>query len=229
MQAAAVIVVLLGPPGSGKGTQAAKLAKATGLTPVSTGELLRRESDTGSDLGLQVREVLKAGLLVSDDLMNQAVTKRLEMPDCSTGCILDGFPRTIEQARFLQALVNASKVEEPIVFDFVVSPQKVVERLSHRRQCPQCGHIYSAEFDVYGKDLVCSEDGTPLVRRNDDNPDAIHERLKIYEGKTVDLVGFYKQRRYFVVDAMQTPDVIEGMLLSLLDRCTVPSVLRCST
>ncbi len=221
-----MIVVLLGPPGSGKGTQAARLAQQTGLTAISTGELLRRESDSGSKLGLRVRGLLNAGLLVDDDLMNEVVTKRLEASDCRTGCILDGYPRTIEQARFLNQFLAAKGLEEPIVFDFIVSPEEVIERLSQRRQCPVCGQIYSAEFDVYGKDMVCSADGTPLVRRADDNPETIRERLRIYQGKTFDLVGFYKPRRYFALDAMQAPDVMGAELLSLLDTSTVPLVLR---
>ncbi len=229
MDKTAVIVILLGPPGSGKGTQAARLARKTGLTPISTGELLRRESDSGSTLGLQVRSLLNAGLLVDDDLMNEVVTRRLADADCQRGCLLDGYPRTIEQAHFLQSFLAKSEVEEPIVFDFVVSPKQVIERLSLRRQCPACGQIYSAEFDVYGKDLTCAHDGTPLVRRADDNPETIRERLRIYQGKTLDLVAFYKPRRYFAIDAMQSPDAIGTQLLSLLDTSTVPVVLRCST
>jgi adenylate kinase len=226
MEKAAVIVVLLGPPGSGKGTQAAKLAYETGLTAISTGELLRREADCGSDLGLQVRSLLNAGLLVDDDLMNEVVAKRLDAEDCRTGCILDGYPRTMEQARFLNHFLETHGLEEPIVFDFIVSPEVVIERLSQRRQCPACGQIYSAEFDVYGKDMVCSVDGTPLVRRGDDNPETIRERLRIYQGKTFDLVAFYKPRRYFALDAMQAPDLMGAELLSLLDTSTVPLVLR---
>jgi adenylate kinase len=225
----AVIVILLGPPGSGKGTQAAKLARETGLTAISTGELLRRESDSRSELGRQVGRLINAGLLVGDDLMNQVVARRLDNADCRQGCILDGYPRTEEQARFLDWWLRTRELEEPVIFDFVVSPEKVIERLSLRRQCPSCGQIYSAEFDVYGKDMACSVDGTPLVRRSDDNPDTIRERLRIYEGKTTDLIGFYKMRRYFAVDAMKSPDQIAGELLSLLDTTTVPMVLRYST
>jgi adenylate kinase len=217
MEKAAAIVILLGPPGSGKGTQAAKLARETGLTAISTGELLRREADSASELGGQVASLLHAGLLVDDDLMNEVVAKRLECEDCQKGCILDGYPRTIEQARFLNRFLEAHGLEEPMVFDFAVSPEIVIERLSQRRQCPECGHIYSAEFDVYGKDMVCEVDGTPLVRRSDDNPETIRERLRIYQGKTLDLVSFYKARRYFALDAMQTPDALSLELLSLLE------------
>ncbi len=229
MDKAAVIIILLGPPGSGKGTQAAMLSHETGLTAISTGELLRYESDSGTELGQLVRGLLNAGKLVDDDLMNQVVAKRLASADCQRGCILDGYPRTIEQAKFLDAHLRWLNVEDPIVFDFVVSPETVIERLSQRRQCPVCGQIYSAEFDVYGKDLRCSLDGSPLVRRADDNPDTIRERLRIYQSKTVNLVNYYKQRRYFALSAMEQPDTIASEVLAHLDNLTVPVVLRSST
>jgi adenylate kinase len=197
------------------------LARETGLPPISTGELLRRESASGSAIGQQVQGLLSAGLLVNDDLMNQVVTSRLAEPDCERGCILDGYPRTVEQAEFLDDLLHRTRHEDPLVFDFVVSPEQVIERLSQRRQCPTCGQIYSAEFDVYGKDFTCSKDGSPLVRRSDDNPDTIRERLRIYEGNSHSLVAYYKSRRYVEVDAMQTPDQISQTLLSMIDTKTL--------
>jgi adenylate kinase len=211
------VVVLLGPPGSGKGTQAARLAQETRLTPISTGELLRHEAASGSKIGLQVRGLLAQGLLVGNRLMNEVVAKQLAESSFALGCILDGYPRTLEQAHFLHSLLRDRGVDEPVVFDFVVSPEKVIERLSHRRQCPHCGKIYSAEVDVYGKDMLCQADGTPLVRRSDDNPQAIRERLEIYGHNTHDLVQFYRPRRYFALDAMQSPDEVSSKLLALMN------------
>lgn len=210
------IIVLLGPPGSGKGTQAARLAKSLGVSAISTGELLRRECDSDSIVGRQVHSLLAAGFLVGNDLMNEIVARRLQQFDCESGCILDGYPRTIEQAHFLDASLSDTGFQEPVVFDFIVSPEAAIERLSQRRQCPACGKIYSAEFDVYGKDLRCDEDGTSLVRRNDDNPAAIRERLEIYRHNSHELVSFYQSRRYHAVDAMQSPDAIAEQLLSLM-------------
>ncbi len=206
----------MGPPGSGKGTQAARLAQALGIAPISTGALLRRECDSGTPIGRQVQTLLAAGFLVGNDLMNEIVSRRLEQPDCDPGCILDGYPRTIEQAHFLNSTVSARGFQEPVVFDFIVSPEAVIERLSQRRQCPNCGKIYSAEFDVYGKDLRCDHDGTPLIRRGDDNPHAIRERLDIYRRNSRGLVSFYQPRRYHAVDAMQSPDIIARQLLSVM-------------
>jgi adenylate kinase len=211
-----MVIVLLGPPGSGKGTQAGRLAQQIGLTPISTGELLRREAESASDVGEQVRSLLAAGFLVGNDLMNEVVTRRLSGADCHSGCILDGYPRTVDQAWFLDELLRQNGLAEPVVFDFVVSPEQVIERLSQRRQCPACGKIYSAEFDVYGKDRACELDGTPLVRRSDDNAEAIRERLSIYDRNTRSLVEFYKSRRYFAVDALQSPDEINGELMALM-------------
>lgn len=212
------VIVLLGPPGSGKGTQAARLADELHLTPISTGELLRNEAESGSEIGEKVRSTLAAGFLVGNDLMNQVVERRLQSDDCHRGCILDGYPRTVDQAHFLDDLLQRNGLAEPIVFDFVVSPEQVVERLSHRRQCPACHRIYSAEVDVYGKDLHCNcdVDGTPLVRRADDNPDSIRERLNIYAKNSRDLVHFYETRCYFAVDAMATPAAIDKHLMEIL-------------
>ena len=213
------VIVLLGPPGSGKGTQAARLAEELDLTPISTGELLRNEADSGSALGEKVRDILASGHLVGNDLMNQVVASRLASDDCHRGCILDGYPRTVDQARYLDDLLRRNGLAEPIIFDFVVSPEQVVERLSHRRQCPACHRIYSAEVDVYGKDLHCNceLDGTPLVRRADDNPDSIRERLHIYDTNSRDMVRFYESRCYFAVDAMAAPAAIDHRLMELID------------
>lgn len=219
------IIVLLGPPGSGKGTQAARLAQTLGIAAISTGELLRRECDSDSAIGRQVHSLLAAGFLVGNDLMNEIVSRRLQHADCIPGCILDGYPRTIEQARFLDEALASNGLQEPVIFDFIVSPDAAIERLSQRRQCPACGHIYSAEFDVYGKDLRCDKDGAPLVRRNDDNPDAIRERLEIYRHNTHDLVSFYQLRRYHALDAMQSPDAIAQQLMSLMLAEASPNVL----
>jgi adenylate kinase len=232
MDNATTIVVLLGPPGSGKGTQAARLAQQLGLMPISTGELLRREADSGSSIGKQVRSLLAEGFLVGNDLMNETVAKRIASVDCARGCILDGYPRTLEQAQFLGELLQTNGMEEPVVFDFVVSPEQVIERLSQRRQCPACSKIYSAEFDVYGKDMLCQADGTPLIRRSDDNPQTIRERLRIYDHNAHELVAFYKPRRYFAVDAMQSPDEISRNLLFLMNdshEVLEPAVLSTGT
>jgi adenylate kinase len=218
------VVVLLGPPGSGKGTQAARLSTSSGLPAISTGEILRREVASGSELGRQVQGLLAAGLLLGDDHMNEIVEKRLSADDCKRGCILDGYPRTLNQAYFLDMFLSRSSVARPLIFDFVLSPDEVIKRVSQRRQCPTCGKIVSLEFDIYGKDLTCDRDGTPLIRRADDNPSAIRERLLIYERNTRELVNYYKSQSYWPVQASQMPDAIALELTTILNSVHIRSL-----
>jgi adenylate kinase len=206
MQERAHVVILLGPPGAGKGTQSARLSAALGIPAISTGEILRSECQSGSDLGREVEAVLARGELVDDLIMNELVTRRLSEPDCARGCILDGYPRTIAQARYLENLNFAV----PRVFDFIVSARDVISRLGGRKYCPACGQSFSAS-------QVCSQDGLALIQREDDKPAVIRERLRVYRRNMGKLVRFYRSKDYHPIHATRAPDMVFQELLRLLD------------
>lgn len=215
MRNSATVIIFLGPPGAGKGTQAARLSAALGLPAVSTGEMLRQTAACGSVLGKTVQKLMAAGQLVRDDLINQVVERRLRQSDCDSGCVLDGYPRTACQARFLESLLRRLEMPAPVVFDFQLTAEYVIERLSHRRQCPQCGHISS--IDLSAGPSYCDRDGTLLVQRVDDNPAAIRQRLNLYKATFADLVSYYRTRNYHEIDASRTPDEVAAELLAVLD------------
>jgi adenylate kinase len=209
-------VVLLGPPGSGKGTQAGRLSAELGLPAISTGDLLRRECRSGSALGRQVQSVLDSGQLVGDDLMNQVVANRLLERDCHAGCILDGYPRTVAQARFLDTLLTRSQKSKPIVFEFGIPAEELVARLSRRRVCSECGSIFSIGQESDSAKTVCERDGSPLVQRSDDHPETIRERLRQHERNAAELVGYYRNQDYHRICATRPPEHVSDELLNTL-------------
>lgn len=210
------VLIFFGPPGSGKGTQASRFSAALRIPAISTGEILRHESQSGSDLGRAVTAVLASGQLVGDDLMNQVVTRRLQDPDCAGGCILDGYPRTLAQAHTLDHLLAALGMPEQTIVDFSISARDVVARLDRRRQCAHCGRICSIETGRRGQ-LVCEVDGAPLIKRADDHPAAIRERLRMYKRNAAELIRFYRTRGYHRIRANRTPDEVSRQIFSALD------------
>ena len=150
------IVIFLGPPGCGKGTQAARLSSELQIPAISTGEILRQACESGSELGKTVRSVLESGQLVSDELMNQVVSQRLLADDCQDGCILDGYPRTVPQARFLSGWLQSHRMRAPLVVDFSLDDFEIVNRLSRRRLCGQCGRVYGPSTNRGAPDFLRS-------------------------------------------------------------------------
>ncbi len=218
MSARGKVIVFLGPPGSGKGTQAARLSATLDIPAISTGEMLRRECQSKSSLGKAVQTVLASGQLVSDDLINRVVAHRLRQRDCKNGCILDGYPRTLAQARFLDGFLAKRKMQRPVVFDFKIEIEEVVARLSNRRQCADCGRIFSVNGDSQASELRCDGDGSALVQRADDNPEVIRERLKLYEQNAGELVRYYASKDYHRIHAMRTPEEVSDDLLGALGQ-----------
>jgi adenylate kinase len=209
-------IVLLGPPGAGKGTQAARISAALKIPAISTGDMLRREIETGSDLGRKLESVLRSGRLVEDNQMNQIVEARLREPDCGAGCILDGYPRTARQAAFLDGLLRRFRAPRPIVFNFAVSAEKLIERLRGRRQCPACGQIYSSPNGTSAAPVLCQNDRSVLIPRADDQPAAIRERLRIHDSNSAELVRYYQNSNYHYLSAERSPEAVTAQVFEAL-------------
>lgn len=204
-------LILFGPPGSGKGTQAKLLRTSLGVAHISTGDILREAVASGSELGQELDVLLRAGSLVSDDLVNRLVADRTAQPDCEKGFILDGYPRTVAQAELL-GKVLAEQGIDPVVVHLQVDYNVIIARLSERRQCPTCGALYSVTTNA---SEVCDYDGSKLIVRSDDNADTVRERLKAYERQTAPVLAFLKGAGYVCFDvegASGSPVVIAGRI-----------------
>jgi adenylate kinase len=181
-------IVLLGPQGSGKGTQAKLISKYYGIPHISMGEVFRNVAEKNTELGRMVKSLIDKGKLVPDDITVKIVKDAIK--DCEKGFILDGFPRTIHQAKLLEDIVNID-----FVLFIKISDEEGIKRLSNRVQCPKCGKIYNLYTSPQPKtDNVCDDCGLKLVQREDDKPDAIMKRLEIYHRKTEPLVDYYGKK-----------------------------------
>lgn len=191
-------ILLLGAPGAGKGTQAKAIAALYGIPQISTGDILRDNVARGTELGKKADPIMKSGGLVPDELMLAMVADRLSQPDCSRGYILDGFPRTVGQAEWLDEYLGkalfAGRKLAPVVISIEVSYNQLLQRLTGRRSCPADGKIYNIYFQPPRKEGVCDSCGTQLVQRKDDKEDVIAERLKSYERQTLPLVDYYRHK-----------------------------------
>jgi adenylate kinase len=189
-------IVLLGPPGAGKGTQAKLIAQHYGIPHISTGDILRSNVARGTELGRQAEAVMDRGELVSDDLVNGMVADRIKQPDCDRGFVLDGFPRTVAQAEWLDRELagKAGSGRPTVVVDVEVSYNQLLQRLTGRRTCPVDGKIYNIYLQPPKEEGVCDVCGTQLFQRVDDTEEVISERLKSYERQTLPLEDFYRKQ-----------------------------------
>jgi adenylate kinase len=201
-------IILLGAPGAGKGTQGKLMAATYGIPQISTGDLFRENVACGTELGCKVKDVLSRGDLVSDELVNDMVAERLGQADVNRGFILDGFPRTVGQAEWLDRYLKTRRLEggstapfsamDPLVIEVVVGYNQLLQRISGRRSCPTCGRIYNVHFQPPKVEGICDVDGGRLTVRPDDTEAVVAERLKAYERQTFPLVAYYKAKGQLV-------------------------------
>ena len=210
-----MVLLLFGPPGSGKGTQAARITRALGIPAISTGNMLRAEIDADTSLGREAAAILTRGGLVEDSLVNEMLAARLLHDDCRDGFLLDGYPRTLSQARHLDRILCDLGFGQPLVIHLEVPFHVLVKRLSARRQCQDCCRVYNGG-------LRCEDCDGILVQRIDDREDVIRERLRTYQVQTESVVDFYLYGNYHIVNADRPPDDVyrdvEGLLEPVMVR-----------
>lgn len=215
-------VILLGAPGAGKGTQAKVIMQEYGIPQISTGDILRENVARGTDLGKKAKAFMDKGELVPDQLVCDMVADRLRREDCNQGFILDGFPRTVAQAQWLDALLADAFFEKrcavpPVVVNFRVGYNQLMRRLTGRRSCPACGRIYNIYFQPPRVADTCDVDGSKLVTRKDDSEEVIAERLRAYERQTLPLIDYYRAKgRLREIDGEQAPDQVTAQAVQAI-------------
>jgi len=212
-----MILILLGPPGSGKGTQAKKLVGEKHWPQLSTGDMLRASIKNGTKLGLEAKSFMDKGALVPDSVVIGMIEERTREPDCSNGFILDGFPRTIPQAEALDTLLNSNGKKVGKVVQFDIPDSELESRLSGRRTCPNCNAMFHVVSAKPKKEGICDTCGTALVQRSDDQVEVIRKRLSVYHAQTSPLVNFYSgQGKLKKLDATQSQEDVYRNLVATL-------------
>jgi adenylate kinase len=210
-------LVLVGPPGAGKGTQAEFIAAHFSIPKISTGDIFRANVSGGTELGRQAKKFMDAGDLVPDEVTNAMVRDRLAEPDATGGFLLDGFPRNVAQAGELNGILGELGVALSVVLDLEVDFDEVVRRLSGRRTCKKCGHVWHLEYDPPAQQGVCDKCGGQLFQRDDDQPETVRHRLEVYADQTAPLIDFYREQDKLVsIDALgAVEDVTERAIEAL--------------
>ena len=216
-------LVLVGPPGAGKGTQAEVIAAELSIPKISTGDIFRANVGQSTPLGLEAKRYMDEGKLVPDDVTIRMVRDRLSEPDAAAGFLLDGFPRTVPQAVELDEMLDEMKTQLDVVLELVVDNDEVIRRLSGRRTCRGCNKIWHIEFDPTTQDGVCDRCGGALYQRDDDRPETVLKRLDEYAEKTAPLIGFYaNQGKLIGIDATGLVEDITKRALAELQRYCGP-------
>ena len=213
-------ILLLGAPGVGKGTQAKELVKLWGIPQISTGDLLRYHKNQGTPLGLVAKDLMARGELVPDNLVNEMVADRLQQPDTSNGFILDGFPRTLNQAGWLDGrLAGQPKCLPVVAVSIRVDYNELLRRITGRRNCPVCGSIYNIYVKPPKIDGLCDVEGAVLVQRADDTEQAFGERMRVYSAQTAPVVDHYRALGRFVeVNGDRPVDVVSAGIVAAVER-----------
>ncbi len=210
-------LIFLGAPGAGKGTQAREVSKEFSIPQISTGDILRGAVKKGTPLGLAAKVKMEAGQLVPDEVVCGIVEERISEPDCKAGFILDGFPRTIPQAQFVDKALEAKGRGRPLVVNIAVEQDVLMKRLTGRRTCSACGEIYNVHFNPPKSAGVCDKDGAKLVQRADDNEETIGQRLVAYDNQTRPLIEYYRQKGLLHdVEGNREPELIAQDLIRFL-------------
>jgi adenylate kinase len=214
-----MILILLGPPGAGKGTQAKLLSAELRVPHVSTGDMFRDHKARGTPLGKKVQAIMDAGGLVTDDVTNELVKERLGRPDAAGGFILDGYPRTVAQAGYLDQLLQSMGRSIDRALSYDVAEEILVERMSGRRSCPKCGAVYHVSQNPPKRDGFCDRDDAGLLQRADDKPETVRKRLQEYLAKTEPLRRFYRDRSLLTeIEGVGTPEGILAATKKALGR-----------
>ncbi len=214
-----MILILLGPPGAGKGTQAKLLATELRVPHISTGDMFRDHKARGTEIGKKVQAIMDSGGLVTDDVTNAMVKERLSRPDVAAGFILDGYPRTTAQAEFLDQILRSLGRGITRCLSYEVAEDVLVERMSGRRSCPKCGTVYHVSQNPPKRDGYCDRDGTGLVQRDDDKPATVKKRLQEYATKTEPLRRFYREKNLLTdIEGVGTPEGILAATKKALGR-----------
>ncbi|MFR4985887.1 MAG: adenylate kinase [Lachnospirales bacterium] len=207
-------LVLIGSPGAGKGTQAKVLSKHFGIAHISTGNLLREETSLKTEIGLKIIDIMNAGKLVSDEIVETLLSNRIKKDDCKNGFILDGYPRNVEQAEGLSAVVG--NIDKVVLIS--VDDNLIIERMVGRRGCPKCGQMYHIKYNPPKEDGVCSECGSELVQRKDDNEETVKNRLSVYHTSTSPIIDYYKNKGLLLeISGVGNIDDISKQLIDALE------------
>lgn len=212
-----MVLLLFGPPGCGKGTQSRLITSWLKIPAISTGEMLRAEIQAGTALGQAAQSIMAGGGLVGDDLVNEMLLQRVSKPDCSPGFLLDGYPRTVEQAEYLDRVLDDLKMPPAVVLHLDVPNDALVGRMSSRRQCPKCSRVYNLLHQPPRVAGLCDDDATPLITRKDDREEVVRARLEMYDCLTRPVLAHYQHTDYFQIRGDRSPGYIFEEISGILE------------